>query len=109
MSFPVVSISFLLFLILILGLPVVLQIWLSKREGKIPGLILPILNLLFSILVTVGRIVYEVDLGAADVVSFFLTLAMLNIPTVIYLCIYFACRERFSQKPQIDKMNLQDL
>jgi hypothetical protein len=32
-----------------------------------------------------------------------------NIPTVIIIVIYFACREKFKKNKEIDKMNIQDL
>ena len=32
-----------------------------------------------------------------------------NILTVILMAIYFACREKFKKKKEIDKMNIQDL
>ena len=34
---------------------------------------------------------------------------MYNIPTLVLLGIYFACREKYSRKKQLDKMNIQDL
>ena len=39
-----------------------------------------------------------------------LTVALLyNIPTLILLAIYFACREKFRRKKEMDRMNAQDL
>ena len=32
-----------------------------------------------------------------------------NIPTVILLAIYFACREKFRKRSELDKMNISDL
>ena len=44
----------LVFLLALLAGMVFLQIYLSKREGKWPGLILPIITLLISLLVIAG-------------------------------------------------------
>ena len=32
-----------------------------------------------------------------------------NIPTIVLLAIYFACREKYRKKKQMDRMNIQDL
>lgn len=32
-----------------------------------------------------------------------------NIPTVILLAIYFACREKFRKRSELDKMHINDL
>ncbi len=86
-----------------------LQIFLSRREGRWPGLMLPIISFLFSL-------IYPLNMAAVPGLSTLSLLAQLllvwlmaNIPTVILLLIYFACREKFRRKNQMDKMNIQDL
>lgn len=37
------------------------------------------------------------------------TILISNIPTIILLGIYFACREKMELRSQLDKMNIQDL
>jgi len=88
---------------------IILQIFLSKRENKWLGLILPIISVLFSImtLITVP-IMGDLPVGERIVQSIRL-LFVSNIPTIILLVIYFACREKFKKKKEIDKMNIQDL
>jgi hypothetical protein len=34
---------------------------------------------------------------------------MSNIPTLLFLAIYFACREKRKLRKELDKMNVQDL
>lgn len=92
---------------------IALQIFLSRREAAWPGLIMPVLSLLFSLLTVLSMVLYMVapsDTSAWAIGStaggVFL---MGNIPTVIYLGIYFACREKRRRKKQMEKMNIQDL
>lgn len=92
------------FLIIFVILPFVLQFWLSNRESRYPGLVLPVMSFLFAIITALGTVLYDGD-------SFVLLIPFLlcNIPTVIHLVIYFACREKFNKKKQMDKMNVLDL
>jgi amino acid transporter len=46
---------------------------------------------------------------AGIVLTFAVTFLLFNIPTVILLVIYFACRQRFKQNREINKMSVQDL
>ena len=72
---PWTSLFQLLNLIIVVGIPAVLlillQIWLSKRESRIPGLILPALHLIFSIVVILSFAAYSVTggLSATTVVT----------------------------------------
>jgi hypothetical protein len=88
---------------------IILQIFLSKRESKWLGLILPMISVLFSImtLITVPAM-WELSVVERIVQSIVL-LIVSNIPTIILFIIYFACRERFKKKKEMDKMNIQDL
>lgn len=92
---------------------IALQIYLSRREASWPGLILPVLSLLFSVLTALSMVLYMAapsDASAWEIVptvgGVFL---MTCIPTVLYLGIYFACREKQRRKKQMEKMNIQDL
>lgn len=106
-------INALITLALLVGI-VLLQIFLSRRESRWPGLVLPSLTFLFSLCVTVGVALFSFvptqdnGLGAVIVPALLLFL-MYNIPTLVLLGIYFACREKYSRKKQLDKMNIQDL
>jgi len=37
------------------------------------------------------------------------TFLISNIPTIVFLGIYFGCREKMKLRSQLDKMNIQDL
>ncbi len=110
-----------------------LQIFLSKKENRWLGLILPILSLSLSLMVVIGMtaftnittdssvltngtvyeasdqirstIVYTPGLAIKMVYIF----AICNIPTVICLIIYFSFRKKFSKGREINRMNIQDL
>lgn len=94
-----------IFLLLFGVLPFVLQVWLSKRESRYPGMVLPVLSLLFALVAVLGSVMYEDE----DIFVLVIPFLLFNIPTVIHLTIYFACREKFSKKKQMDKLNVQDL
>ncbi|MCQ2443364.1 MAG: hypothetical protein MJ077_09710 [Oscillospiraceae bacterium] len=101
-------IIFVVIFLLVFGvLPFVLQVWLSKRESRYPGMVLPVLSLLFALVAVLGCVMYEYEKG--DIFVLVIPFLLFNIPTVIHLTIYFACREKFSKKKQMDKLNVQDL
>lgn len=91
----------LLILLLIFVSVVLLQIFLSRTESKIPGLVLPALCFLFSLIVPLNMIVAN-----SAAVLFWL---IVNIPTIILLLVYFVCRQQYKKKNQIEKMKIQDL
>lgn len=133
----------LLTIALIVGL-VFLQLFLSKKENKYLGLLLPILSLLLSLVTVFSMYAFstishtesrQVELETTGVVSseppsskaqdvstqinsapaegFFLsmlvTFLLSNIPTVVLVVIYLACREKIKRNRELDKMTLQDL
>ncbi len=117
-----------LFFIIFIVLPIVLQIYLSKKENKWLGRIIPIVQFVFSVVIVISNVLFSVvvdvgvdttitgDLGTSvtmagielfvgAIILFILT----NIPTVISLLIYFANRKGIEKKKQLDKLNIQDL
>ncbi|WP_069999145.1 hypothetical protein [Cellulosilyticum sp. I15G10I2] len=132
------TILIVLFILIILIVGTVwLQIYLSRRKSKWLGLILPLIFLLFSITNVLGlsmyytmgehttitsqapdgTIIYEetkiedvkkpsIGEVAAMAAPVFLTT---NIPTIILLGIYLACREKQKKNEELEKMNIQDL
>ncbi len=99
----------MLFVILLMGGVVLLQIFLSKKEGRIPGLVLPVTAFLFSLLYPLNMAAPAGGLTAGFFLQLLLVWLMGNIPTLILLTIYFACREKQRRHKQLDKMNIQDL
>lgn len=121
-------------LLLLVGI-VWLQIFLSKKQNKWVGLIIPLICFLFSILSVFSLSMYTTtnitsltktidgvsvnqettqrqtekpsvgEMLAMAVPVFIVT----NIPTLIFLAIYFACREKRKKNLELEKMNIQDL
>ena len=86
---------------------ILLQIYLSKRESKWPGLVLPALCMLYPILLVLNvAAVGDAGSVAATILASFV---LGSIPALILLAIYFACRSGRSKKNELDKMNISDL
>lgn len=85
---------------------VLLEIFLARRESKWPGLVLPVLTLLYSLAMAcnVAAIGDSFPWGAL-----LGTLVVGNIPTVVLLAIYVACREKQRKRSELDKMEIDDL
>lgn len=97
----------LIFLLVIVGGGIVLQIFLSRRESKWPGLVLPLLTFLNALLLVLNA----ADTGSVsqNVLLVLTTVLVGNIPTLVLLAIYWAAREKRRVKEQLDKMNIDDL
>lgn len=130
---PNIAITIIALLLFLAGI-VWLQIFLSNSKNKWLGLIIPIIYFMFSLVISLSLPMYMIPqtpvtstikgsavtnrLAAsqqerpgiismlAAVIPVFL---ISNIPTLIFLAIYFACRERIKLKKELDKMNVQDL
>ena len=103
------AIIILLFVLLAIGGGMIfLQIFLSKKESKWLGLILPVICFVNSLLILLAVIANALYLG--EMIIIMLTQFLLfNIPTAILLAIYAACRATVRSNKAIDKMNIQDL
>lgn len=102
---------------------IALEVYLSRRESKVPGLVLPAITFsgeLFILLNVVTNVVMtsmaDNAVGGVDSYSVFvtvlnavLTLLVISMPTIVLLVIYFLCRRGMNRKKQIEKMNIQDL
>ncbi|AFS77504.1 hypothetical protein Curi_c04290 [Gottschalkia acidurici 9a] len=102
-------ISNIIISLLLLAGVVILQIFLSQKENKWLGLILPIINVILSIMVLLGIVSYSNEAFGIIVIQNVMLFLMCNIPTMILLAIYFGCRKKFKKNREIDKMNIQDL
>lgn len=127
--------NIIILLIIIVG-GIFLQIFLSKKENKWLGLILPIITLTFSLIAVLGVSIYSTQKATVQQISqdedgtlieetvieqpnnlntgetilqVIIVFVLYNIPTMIFLAIYFACREKIKRHSMLDKMNIQDL
>ena len=100
----------LLLLLVLLAGGVLLQIFLSRRRSRWPGLVLPGLTFLYSILMVLSVAAY----GMVGESGFpwgpvLYSLILGNLPTLVLLAIYWAARERYRTRDQMDKMKIDDL
>lgn len=98
-------VALIVFVVLIVG-GILLQIFLSRRRSKWPGLVLPLLTFLYALALTLN--VTSTD-GVFPWGALLAAFLLGNIPTLVLLAIYWAVREKFRIRDQIDKMNIDDL
>ena len=123
------SVIYIIVLSLLLAGSIWLQIFLSKAKNKWLGLIIPLICFIFSIITILslsmytgvtsmtktidGVVVTDSKLAKPNMISMLATVIpvflITNIPTLIFLAIYFACREKQKLHRELDKMNVQDL
>ena len=97
--------ALILMLVLLVGVPV-LQVFLSRRENRWPGLLLPLLTFLYSLVMVCSVTAYEGGIPWGPILA---SLILGNIPTAVLLVIYFACREKFRRRSELDKTRIEDL
>lgn len=97
--------TLLAFLILIGG-GILLQIYLSRRRSRWPGLVLPGVAVLYSLLMVLGVAAFNGEFPWGPILA---CLIFGNVPTLVLLAIYRAEREKFRVKKQMDKMKIDDL
>ena len=118
---------------------ILLQIFLSKKENKWAGLMLPIISLCISLIAVFSIVAFTAvteERGGVQIMgedgiviqqtapettvrtiqsasSLIFTVASVfflgNIPTAVLLAIYFGCREGQRKRRNLDKMKAQDL
>ncbi len=118
-------------LVLILGAGgICLQIFLSKKENKWAGLILPFVSFGVSIMALLGVLLFSAHMGTmtttvngeivaqtteqiasmSSIIGSAVYIFILhNIPTAILLAIYAACRGKRHRQRALEKMSVQDL
>ena len=106
---PVLLISnSIVFLAILIGIAV-LQIFLSSKDNKKLGFVLPCINFVVSILVGLIYLLNATLLDVSIFIGIMIVFIAYNVPTIILMAIYYACRSKYSKKHDINKMNIQDL
>lgn len=106
---PVLLVSnSIIFVGILVGI-VFLQIFLSTKKNKKLGLVLPGINFVISILISLIYLLNAFTLDVSIFIGISIVLIAYNVPTVILMAIYYACRNKYKKKHEIDKMNIQDL
>ena len=89
---------------------ILLQIFLSRRASRWPGLLLPGVTFFYSLVMLLSVAAYNGNNGMEGVVAALLSVLVLgNIPTVMLLIIYALCRRGERTQRELNKMNAQDL
>ena len=100
----------LILLLALLAGGILLQTFLSRRRSRWPGLVLPGLTFLYSILMVLSVAVYgRVGESGFPWGPVLYSLILGNLPTLVLLAIYWAARERYRTRDQVDKMKIDDL
>lgn len=95
--------------LLLLGLSILLQIYLSKKKNKYLGLIFPIISFIYSLIIVLNFAASEEMTLTQIIISLIIVLLQANIMTIVYLLIYFGIKEKMKLRSEIDKMNIKDL
>lgn len=98
----------LIVLLFIAGV-IVLQVFLSKRESKWPGLVLPLIAFLFGLLYPLNMVAPSEGVTVGFIFQMILVWLLGNIPTIVLMAIYWSCRGKQRRNKQLEKMNIQDL
>ena len=101
-------VSLIIILAVCAGL-IVLQVFLSKMESKWLGLMIPAITFLFSLLALLNMVAPSEGISIGFILQMLFAFLLANIPTLVLLAIYLACREKLRRKKQLDRMNIQDL
>jgi hypothetical protein len=107
-----------------------LQIFLSKKERKWAGLMLPIISFGISVIVLMGNLFFSAVTGTATLMedgkiieqtttqlaqapavmgAAFYVFLLFNIPTGVLLAIYASCQGKHKRRHDLDKMTVQDI
>lgn len=101
-----IIVSLIILLVFLVGI-VLLQIFLSRRESRWPGLVLPLLTFLSALLLPLN--VMDTGSVSENILLAAVTLLAGNIPTLVLLAIYWAAREKYRVRDQMEKMGKQDI
>lgn len=82
----------LLTVLIFMAILIVLQLCLSKRDSKWAGLVLPLIAFLIGLIYPLNMIAPADGLTIGFVLQMVLVWLMGNIPTIVFLGIYFAVR-----------------
>lgn len=86
---------------------IVLQFYLSKRNTRWYGLILPVLAFLAAGAIGIANMAnsFQTNFFFSDLIGYL----FMNIPAIILLVIFIKCREKIDTNAEINKMNIQDI
>ena len=103
------AVVFFVFLIAICIGFIILQIRLSKMDSKWPGLVLPAITLLLSLVAAI-TVFARADIGAYGnmwnvVLSAFIAFLSNNVSTIVLAGIYLYQRDKINRRAELARMN----
>ena len=132
----IVLFNMLLLAAMLVGV-IALEVWLSRRKSRWPGLIMPIISFALSLLLVFGFVAFSAvsatselqvadaetgeiihqeqrveevsDWTLGDTVQLGVLLLVGNIPTFVLLGTYYIGREKLRRDKLLEKMHIQDL
>ena len=136
MTVLIVLFNMLLLAAVLAGI-IALEVWLSRRKSRWPGLIMPIISFALSLLLVFGFVAFSAvsatselqvteaetgeiihqeqrvaevsDWTLGDTVQLGILLLVGNIPTFVLLGTYYIGREKLRRDKLLEKMHIQDL
>lgn len=106
MASKMVIVTLAVLLVLAVG-GVCLQIFLSRRNSRWPGLVLPLLAFVSALLPVVN--IADTGSVSGNVLAVLAAVLAGNIPTLVLLAIYWAAREKLRVRTQMEKMGKMDI
>lgn len=112
------AVFFVVFFVILIAVYIgfiVLQIRLSKMDSKWPGLVLPSITLLLSLVATITVFVKAgTDMSGYGgmwnvVLSAIIAFLSNNVSTIVLAGIYMYQRDRINRRAELARMNVQDL
>ncbi len=111
----IASLFTLIFLVLVVGV-FYLQYFLSKKENKWLGLVLPIISFFFSLMAALSAVSSvtvsnngETVGRSPGMISAIIIFLYNNIPTLIFLSIYYIEQEKIKKQARLERMKIEDL
>ncbi len=81
-----------LIVLVVIAAVVALEYYLATRESRVPGLVLPILCMVYSVLMMVQVTIYSFDSIFEVFLQMITSFFVANIPTLVLVVVYAACR-----------------
>ncbi len=103
------NIIFLLFLLVVIPLLIILEIYLSKLENKYLGLVLPIVLLISTSLYIIMAYFASLSDPMRMLMPMTMGILLYNIPSFILFVIYIIVREKRSRMRDMERMKIKDL
>ena len=99
----------LIVILMILILPTLLQIFLSRRENKYLGWILPITFGIIGSVIFLNIVMFSNMTESERLTTLLISVIFSYAPAALMTLIYKLSRKKYKSKIEIEKMNIKDL